>query len=316
MPIDARIALAGQPVDVAGSLQKGLALNEQIENRPRRNQLLDLQQQLLQGQVADQRSQTQARDLETQFKFLIEGAEGLEQILGAEGEVSVPQAQAAMQFLTDRKARVEGFGGIPDDTVAAMEMLQQGDFDGLRRGINSVKQAGTVLGYIDAPKPTTLQQNLIAAGLQPGTPEYQEALLTSINKPGVSITNNPEAKGLTEEQKALAKSRVGRFEAIQLAADNAIDQDEQLAQLENIDISTGFGTEARGFFASVVNAIFGEGMGDALLNVDLPALQGFRGVSARLVNSELNKAKGPQTEGDAQRAANTLANLSNEVEAN
>jgi hypothetical protein len=35
-----------------------------------------------------------------------------------------------------------------------------------------------------------------------------------------------------------------------------------------------------------------------------------------MVNSELNKAKGPQTEGDAKRASSTLASLSNQNQAN
>lgn len=36
-------------------------------------------------------------------------------------------------------------------------------------------------------RPTSLQQNLIAAGLQPGTPEFQQAMMTAINRPQVQI---------------------------------------------------------------------------------------------------------------------------------
>ena len=167
-----------------------------------------------------------------------------------------------------------------------------------------------------------LTANNTMAGYNPATRSFEEVPSGDIrfedkgSKTEVSIINEAQEKGLTEEQKALAKSRVGRFEGIQMAADNAIDQDEQLAQLENINIDTGFGTEARGTLAAVVNAVLGDGIGDALTNTNLPALQAFRGVSARLVNSELNKAKGPQTEGDAQRAKSTLASLTNEVDAN
>jgi hypothetical protein len=164
--------------------------------------------------------------------------------------------------------------------------------------------------------------NNTMAGYNPATNSFEEIPSGGIrfkdpgNKTEVSITNEAQNKGMMKEQEVLAGVRVGRFENIQMAADNAIDQDEQLAQLENIDIDTGFGTEVRGTLASVVNAVLGDGIGDALTNTNLSALQAFKGVSARLVNSELNKAKGPQTEGDAQRAKSTLASLTNEVDAN
>ena len=132
----------------------------------------------------------------------------------------------------------------------------------------------------------------------------------------VNINNKAQNKGLTEEQKALGKSRVKRFEGLQEAADNAIDQDEQLAQLEGMDVETGFGVDTRSLIASAVNAVAGAGSGDALLDVNLPAIQAFKSVSKRMVNSELNKAKGPQTEGDARRAEKTVASLGNEMLAN
>lgn len=42
------------------------------------------------------------------------------------------------------------------------------------------------------PDRTTLQQNLIAAGYQPGSPEFQQAMLTAINKPQTVVQNIPE----------------------------------------------------------------------------------------------------------------------------
>lgn len=54
--------------------------------------------------------------------------------------------------------------------------------------------------------PTSLQQNLMAAGLQPGTPEFQQAMMTAINRPQVQIGGqikaptgymlNPEGTGV------------------------------------------------------------------------------------------------------------------------
>lgn len=40
-------------------------------------------------------------------------------------------------------------------------------------------------------RPTSLQQNLMAAGLQPGTPEFQQAMMAAINRPQVQI-GSPE----------------------------------------------------------------------------------------------------------------------------
>lgn len=48
------------------------------------------------------------------------------------------------------------------------------------------KEALAMLG--GGGKQTSLQQNLLAAGLQPGTPEYQKAVLANVMKPGVSIS--------------------------------------------------------------------------------------------------------------------------------
>uniref|UniRef100_UPI0026071487 hypothetical protein n=1 Tax=uncultured Paraglaciecola sp. TaxID=1765024 RepID=UPI0026071487 len=187
----------------------------------------------------------------------------------------------------------------------------------LEEGVNFLRSNGT----IKAPSGTTKLEKLFAfkETLDPNDSRLAQVDAAiekeSRSSPLVSINNEAEEKGLTEEKKALAKSRVSRFESILDQADNAITQDEQLAQLENIDISTGFGTEAKGALASAINA-FSPGAGDELLNTDVDALQAFKGVSSRLVNSELNKAKGPQTEGDAKRAQSTLASLTNQNAAN
>jgi len=158
------------------------------------------------------------------------------------------------------------------------------------------------------------------AGLNPASGAFERIPSGNIQfkdtTPNTNITLEAEGKGLSEEQKALARSRVKRFEALQTAADNAIDQNEQLAQMEALDVSTGFGTESLAVLGAAVNKTFGDGVGDALIGENVSALQGFKGVGARLVNTELNKATGPQTDGDAKRAASTLANLSNEADAN
>jgi hypothetical protein len=180
--------------------------------------------------------------------------------------------------------------------------------------------------YRDATNPSSKYTNIRpmldggVAGLNPASGAFERIPSGNIQfkdtTPNTNITLEAEGKGLSEEQKALARSRVKRFEALQTAADNAIDQNEQLAQMEALDVSTGFGTESLAVLGAAVNKTFGDGVGDALIGENVSALQGFKGVGARLVNTELNKATGPQTDGDAKRAASTLANLSNEADAN
>ena len=47
-------------------------------------------------------------------------------------------------------------------------------------------------------RPTSLQQNLIAAGLQPGTPEFQQAMMTAINRPQVQIGTTDKPLSVSE----------------------------------------------------------------------------------------------------------------------
>jgi hypothetical protein len=47
-------------------------------------------------------------------------------------------------------------------------------------------------GFAEPDKGTTLQQNLAAGGLQPDTPEYQQALLRHLSKPAVEINQGPK----------------------------------------------------------------------------------------------------------------------------
>jgi hypothetical protein len=302
MPIDARIPLAVNQVDLPGSLSKGLALNENIENRPKRNELLDLQ-------INNQRVQGEQRQRELEFDSVLQGALGLDAIIGADGEVTLPKAQQAMSFLDSRVRDIESRGGVADDTQEAIQFLQQGDFDSLRDGINNVKRVALQTGKLKASSVPAVQQNLIAAGLRPGTPEFQQALLTSINKPGVQVSIGDEAEGT--ERKEIAKVRARQFEKLSNDADNAESTLASLDQLDAVDAKTGAFEPAKAAVAAVA-----EGFGfDASAIANVTTAQALEGLSNRLVNDVLNTAKGPQTEGDAQRARSTLKSLGDDPRA-
>jgi hypothetical protein len=88
-----------------------------------------------------------------------------------------------------------------------------------------------------------------------------------------------------------------------------------IRSLKSMDIETGFGTRARTAMARMTNFLFGEGAGDVFSD-EVPTAETFQALSQKMVNEELNLAKGPQTEGDAIRARQTVASLDKAPEAN
>lgn len=93
----------------------------------------------------------------------------------------------------------------------------------------------------------------------------------------------------------------------------ASDVSASLQAVRNIDLSTGWGTEAKATAASVLT-----GLGIAPANATMFASnsQKFQSVAMDRLMTTLAAQKGPQTEGDAQRASQTFAQLQNTPEAN
>jgi hypothetical protein len=105
------------------------------------------------------------------------------------------------------------------------------------------------------------------------------------------------------------------YRPVQDSARNNAVVASRLDALESLPINeqTGWGTEAKSTAASIL-------VGLGYNNEDAKSLasnaQTFKSIQARQVNDELNAAKGPQTEGDAQRAKTTYASLGNTPQAN
>lgn len=89
----------------------------------------------------------------------------------------------------------------------------------------------------------------------------------------------------------------------------------RLDALDKLPISeqTGWGIQAQ---AAAKNVLVGLGYKDEEAKQLASNAQTFKAIQSRQINDELNAAKGPQTEGDAQRAAQTVANLGNTPQAN
>lgn len=89
----------------------------------------------------------------------------------------------------------------------------------------------------------------------------------------------------------------------------------RLDALEKLPINeqTGWGTQAK---SAAYNVLLGMGYKSDEAKAMAGDAQTFKAIQARQVNDELNMAKGPQTEGDSIRAAQTVASLGNTPDAN
>jgi len=180
---------------------------------------------------------------------------------------------------------------LPDDA-----MVQKVDQQA-RQGQSISDQAKN---KFEVPKLTTLQQNLMAAGLKPGTPEFAQETLNSIRKSGININT-----GEAGEEKELAKNRVKKLAELQDRADSAQGVLDAVSQLENIDVNTGALEQGKVAIASIL-----EGFGvDASSIANVTNAQAFESVSERLLNDVLSAATGPQTDADADRVRKTLASI-------
>lgn len=89
-----------------------------------------------------------------------------------------------------------------------------------------------------------------------------------------------------------------------------------LNTLSNLGTSTGSLSSFRANLSNLSTTLFGEDnqFTKSILGLDTSEaadLAKYKAVSDRMLNEVLNAAKGPQTEGDAQRARNTIPNIDN-----
>jgi hypothetical protein len=135
-----------------------------------------------------------------------------------------------------------------------------------------------------------------------------------VNQPAQSIVNMPkiETSARINANEDFTKNV---YRPVQDAARNNAIVVSRLDALESLPINekTGWGTEAK---AKAAEVLVGLGYSGEDAKSLASNSQTFRSIQARQVNDELNAAKGPQTEGDAQRAKTTYASLGNTPQAN
>lgn len=154
-------------------------------------------------------------------------------------------------------------------------------------------------------KPTGLEADLIQMGYTPGTPEYQEAARQIKMKPLVNIADKTESI----EQQGIAKIDVKRLDNVVNEAQNSQDVLETVNQIKALNPETG---ATEGIKANI--AAFADSFGLTTLakNIGDPKKkQSLDAIVNTMTNAILNKAKGPQTDADAERARSTIANIKN-----
>jgi hypothetical protein len=301
--LDPNILLQARPTNLMEAIDRGFSAGEKIRNAPMMRALAQQKMQQ-QKQQAEQEKTTFGQQQTTFGQQQTENAQSQESKKGAFAHRlatqlrQVPEDQRASVIQQNARA-IQAFNVNPesftdlsdqslDNAIAATSVFAQPGKDGRTNNIKDFEYS---------------QQN----------PDFLSHLKDT-KKPLVSINNEAEAKGLTEEQKALAKSRVSRFEELQNVAQAAMDQMEQVNQLDSMDLSTGITEPIKVNMARVFNS-FGVD-GDKLINVDSANAQAFSAVSGRLLAEALAAQKGPQTDKDADRLMATFPRLSSEAEAN
>jgi hypothetical protein len=103
------------------------------------------------------------------------------------------------------------------------------------------------------------------------------------------------------------------FNPVVKAGRDAQDLVANLDALGTVNINTGWGTEA---MSKAANVLTGLGIASKEAEKLATNAQKFQSVAMERLWSTLNQAKGPQTEGDADRAKQTFASLANTPQAN
>ena len=176
-----------------------------------------------------------------------------------------------------------------------------------------------VMNSIERPDTFSMMtdEQAVEAGLPSGK-KYQQnsgtGKILPIGGGGITIQNGGEQEDAF--QKAAGGALQGEYQSVYDAGGSAEDQQETLNVLANLDLNTGWGTQAKLGLGRAVASVWGEQAAEEITGVNVSAAQAFKSIESKMVNAVLNVAKGPQTEGDAIRAKAQLLSLGNTPEAN
>lgn len=300
MPINANIPLmTSQAVaDTGNAITQGFKTIQAGQDRQRRNKLLDLQ---VKNDAENQIQKNALFNMEKEkHDFEMKAAQGalLHRAFGGLSKLD-PESRAAQIELMKPSLQNHGFDDDDWDQLATDE--------GLNMALGHFSQYAPAQ---KAAQPTTLERNLLAGGFKPGTPEYQEAVRAAVTKPQTSVTlnNGGDKKFIEKVNEGYAKT----LDRVTEEADAAIDANQSLSILENIDVETG---QLEPFKQGL--AAFGAAFGlDTSSLANVSAGEAFNAEAQRLVLSVKATQKGPQTDKDEATIRKTIANLGNTSQGN
>jgi len=144
----------------------------------------------------------------------------------------------ARGLLMDRLKSIQKLGGDPSDTLSVLTKLDNDDVMGAFNDVSTVVSFAQAQGRLQIPASqqesrTPLYKNMVAAGLQPGSPEFEAAMMASINKKGGQTINIGGDGALTADEKIELAARKKRAEKL------AESRGKGVAERETADILTG-----------------------------------------------------------------------------
>jgi hypothetical protein len=207
------------------------------------------------------------------------------------------------QFKKDGKSTKNIDGALLLNDVDLMRRLKMQAEDGKKISDQFAEQNPS------AETPTSLQKNLKAAGLVEGSEEFKAAVLDGTASPSTTVTVGDGEQAFSKE---MAKGQAKGVMLVNEQADAAIDANQSLSVLENIDIETGALEPAKLALASFATA-FGID-GSKIANV--AGGEAFNAEAQRIVLSVKASQKGPQTDKDEITIRKTVAALGNSKQGN
>jgi hypothetical protein len=207
------------------------------------------------------------------------------------------------QFIKDGRDTKNIDGALAQDDAELEQTLTMQARDGAELS-DLFKQQ-----FPDTPTPTSLQKNLESAGLVPGSEEFKAAVLAGTVSPSTTVTVGDGEQAFSKE---MAKGQAKSVMLVNEQSDAAVDANQSLSVLENIDIETGALEPAKLALASFATA-FGID-GSKIANV--AGGEAFNAEAQRIVLSIKATQKGPQTDKDEITIRKTVAALGNSKQGN
>lgn len=203
------------------------------------------------------------------------------------------------QFISDGRDTTNIDGALARDDAGLTESLTLQ----ARQGQSIADRAKQM--FPDAakqPVPTSLQKNLEAAGFVPGSPEFQAEVVKALEKSGTTINLGSGEQAFAKE---MAKGQAQTVATVRDEASQAVELNQSLSVLENIDVNTGALEPAKLQLASFANA-FGL---DATKIANVAGAEAFNALTETIVLAVKATQKGVQTEGDQRTIKSTVASL-------